>query len=318
MNAWRRVSSAVLIGMFVSVAALLGTSNMPVAMADDTITLEQAKKQLADLRTRVDSLDTQIQQSEDLMNESLVQQALLQTDIANQQEFIDKLAPEFAVVFNAERQTQKWQYTLQFMLDDDSANFIDHMGVTASVWAIWNEQMARLGSEMEQLNALDDSLGDTIARVATEVQAQKALLKQQLAAETEMKTIVGALTSAQQQAVGSPSHTIKPQTMHLIEVVSGLFPKIMTIYTLRAGSTGDHGNGLAADFMLPNYKHNVDYGWQLAHYVQEHAKELRVQYIIYQQSIWNVSRSSEGWRPMASRGNDTANHRDHIHVSLKS
>jgi len=306
-----------LIGMCITTAVLLGASNIPVAAADGTITLSEAKKQLSALRAQVDALGSQIQQSEDSMNEALVQQALLQIDIDKQQALIDQLAPEFAAVFNAERQAQKWQYTLQFMLDDDSGQFINHMGITASVWAIWNEQMARLGSEMEQLTSLNDSLAQTIAGVAAEVQQQKALLKQQKAAKAEMQTIVNTLTAAQQQALGSPSQTIKPQTMHLIEVVTELFPKIHTIYTLRSGSTGDHGNGLAADFMLPDYKHNVDYGWQLANYVHDHARELGVQYVIYQQSIWNISRTSEGWRPMASRGNDTANHRDHIHVSMK-
>ncbi|MEP7157788.1 MAG: SH3 domain-containing protein, partial [Chloroflexota bacterium] len=36
----------------------------------------------------------------------------------------------------------------------------------------------------------------------------------------------------------------------------------------------------------------------------------------WSQRIWSVQRSSEGWRPMADRGSTTANHYDHVHVSV--
>jgi hypothetical protein len=38
--------------------------------------------------------------------------------------------------------------------------------------------------------------------------------------------------------------------------------------------------------------------------------------VIYRQHIWTVQRSSEGWRPMSDRGSPTANHMDHVHVSV--
>jgi hypothetical protein len=50
--------------------------------------------------------------------------------------------------------------------------------------------------------------------------------------------------------------------------------------------------------------------------VRAHYAELGVSYVIYPQQIWSVERSGEGWRPMASRGSITANHYDHVHVSV--
>jgi hypothetical protein len=38
--------------------------------------------------------------------------------------------------------------------------------------------------------------------------------------------------------------------------------------------------------------------------------------VIYHQQIWTVQRSSEGWRSMSDRGSPTANHMDHVHVSV--
>jgi len=110
---------------------------------------------------------------------------------------------------------------------------------------------------------------------------------------------------------------VKPQTQSLVNTIRSLFPQIKTVYGWRAGSTGDHGNGLAADFMIPNYKTNTALGWQIANYAKAHAKQLKVQYIIYQQQIWNVDQASKGWRKMANRGSDTANHKDHVHISVK-
>ena len=46
------------------------------------------------------------------------------------------------------------------------------------------------------------------------------------------------------------------------------------------------------------------------------ARRFGINYIIYDQHIWNVQRDSQGWRPMASRGSDSANHKNHVHVTV--
>lgn len=48
----------------------------------------------------------------------------------------------------------------------------------------------------------------------------------------------------------------------------------------------------------------------------EVAERLGVMYVIWDQKVWASYRRAEGWRPMADRGSSTANHRDHVHVSL--
>ena len=59
-----------------------------------------------------------------------------------------------------------------------------------------------------------------------------------------------------------------------------------------------------------------DRGWQVANFVRENYVALGVSYVIYSQSIWSVERGGEGWRGMSSRGSATANHYDHVHVSV--
>ena len=48
----------------------------------------------------------------------------------------------------------------------------------------------------------------------------------------------------------------------------------------------------------------------------EVALRLGIMYVIWNQHIWSVYYPELGWRKMASRGGDTANHKDHVHISL--
>jgi uncharacterized protein YraI len=79
----------------------------------------------------------------------------------------------------------------------------------------------------------------------------------------------------------------------------------------RAGDGGDHGSGRAVDIMVSG-----DPGWDIARYVQTHAGELDVTYVIYEQQIWLAGNPTSQWKPMDDRGSRTANHYDHVHVSV--
>ncbi|MBK6870106.1 MAG: SH3 domain-containing protein [Kineosporiaceae bacterium] len=79
----------------------------------------------------------------------------------------------------------------------------------------------------------------------------------------------------------------------------------------RAGDDGDHGNGKAIDIMVSG-----EPGWVIARYVQAHARELGVSYVIYRQQIWMAGNPTSQWKFMEDRGGTTANHYDHVHVSV--
>jgi hypothetical protein len=73
----------------------------------------------------------------------------------------------------------------------------------------------------------------------------------------------------------------------------------------------DHPGGKALDFMTRGKNGN-----DLAAFAEANWKRLNIKYIIWNQHIWNPSRAGEGWRLMEDRGGDTANHRDHVHISF--
>jgi hypothetical protein len=103
---------------------------------------------------------------------------------------------------------------------------------------------------------------------------------------------------------------VSPHIVAVHEAVCAEFPEITTYGELRGGG-GDHGVGRAVDIMVSG-----DRGMQVAEFVRKYYSELGVAYVIYQQHIWSVERSGEGWRPMEDRGSATANHYDHVHVSV--
>ncbi|MEV3923736.1 lytic transglycosylase domain-containing protein [Actinomadura coerulea] len=83
---------------------------------------------------------------------------------------------------------------------------------------------------------------------------------------------------------------------------------------------GEHPLGRACDFMIssgaPNAR-EVQLGYDIANWAKANAGRLGIQYIIYRQHIWSPARAGEGWRQMEDRGGLTANHYNHVHISVQ-
>lgn len=95
--------------------------------------------------------------------------------------------------------------------------------------------------------------------------------------------------------------------------------RIKSIGGWRAGSrySGDHPAGRAIDVMIPKWKKNAKLGWSIAkHFAKKsNAKKFKIHYVIFRKKIWTVQ--NPHWRAMANRGGATANHFDHVHISVK-
>ncbi len=79
-------------------------------------------------------------------------------------------------------------------------------------------------------------------------------------------------------------------------------------------SAGDHGRGLAVDFMTVN----TAQGDRLAAQARANASRYGIQYVMWNHRIWSAGRADEGWRWVPDRGDRTANHMDHVHVSFSA
>ena len=111
---------------------------------------------------------------------------------------------------------------------------------------------------------------------------------------------------------------LKPNAIKVHRAARAKFPQITTYYTLRAGVFTDHSTGRALDLMIPNYKSasGKALGYKVAAWAKANARDLGINYVIWNQHIWNIRRDSEGWRYMADRGDDSANHHNHVHITV--
>jgi len=109
---------------------------------------------------------------------------------------------------------------------------------------------------------------------------------------------------------GSVENGLTSSAVRVYRAVCHNFPQI----TSYGGydNHGEHASGRAIDIMTSD----VTIGTEIATFLQAHAAELELYDVIWRQQIWTPVRSSEGFRSMPSRGSATANHYDHVHVSV--
>lgn len=109
---------------------------------------------------------------------------------------------------------------------------------------------------------------------------------------------------------------LQPQTAAFKEEVANLFG-ITSFSGYRPGDSGDHGKGLAIDFMVPV---SSALGDQIADYAIQNMASRGISYIIWKQRFYAPFDSKYGpaytWNPMPDRGSVTENHYDHVHVSM--
>ena len=109
---------------------------------------------------------------------------------------------------------------------------------------------------------------------------------------------------------------LQPQTAAFKEEIANLFG-ITSFSGYRPGDSGDHGKGLAIDFMVPE---SSELGDKIAEYAIQNMASRGISYIIWKQRFYAPFDSKYGpantWNPMSDRGSVTENHYDHVHVSM--
>lgn len=117
-------------------------------------------------------------------------------------------------------------------------------------------------------------------------------------------------------ATKSENTGLQPQTAAFKEEVAKLYG-ITSFSGYRPGDPGDHGKGLAIDFMVPV---SSALGDQVAEYAIQNMASRGISYVIWKQRFYAPFPSKYGpaytWNPMPDRGSVTENHYDHVHVSM--
>ncbi|HFZ7044949.1 TPA: LysM peptidoglycan-binding domain-containing protein [Streptococcus agalactiae] len=145
---------------------------------------------------------------------------------------------------------------------------------------------------------------------------------------TEVKSVPVAQKAPTATPVAQPASTTNavaahPENAGLQPHVAAYKEKVASTYgvnefsTYRAGDPGDHGKGLAVDFIVGT---NQALGNKVAQYSTQNMAANNISYVIWQQKFYSNTNSIYGpantWNAMPDRGGVTANHYDHVHVSF--
>jgi LysM repeat protein len=126
--------------------------------------------------------------------------------------------------------------------------------------------------------------------------------------------------------MGNVSVVMKQGRVHTRKVARELLGGWKIHWMWINGAEGHHAAGRAVDLMTLTANQRQlrnGVGNEIAAHVRKHHRRLGVEYVIWRQRIWNATRASDGsrvgwsaWRVMEDRGNPTANHLDHVHISF--
>ncbi|HEQ9297550.1 TPA: LysM peptidoglycan-binding domain-containing protein [Streptococcus pyogenes] len=167
-------------------------------------------------------------------------------------------------------------------------------------------------------NASEEVSSAAPAQAPAEKEETSAPAAQKAVADTTSVATSNGLSYAPNHAYNPMNAGLQPQTAAFKEEVASAFG-ITSFSGYRPGDPGDHGKGLAIDFMVPE---NSALGDQVAQYAIDHMAERGISYVIWKQRFYAPFASIYGpaytWNPMPDRGSITENHYDHVHVSFNA
>lgn len=187
------------------------------------------------------------------------------------------------------------------------------LGRTAIVEYLGHQRDARQ-QELQRLTA-------AAKRAQQAAQAKVANLRQLVSTLVGQQQRVQRLLAQFHPQSPTTGDNITARMRDVRNEVDRRFGPFITIGCYRPENSGEHPLGRACDFMLssggvmPNAS-SIQKGYDIAAWAQANASRLGIMYIIYRQHIWDIRIASSGWVPMADRGGITANHYDHVHISV--
>lgn len=119
----------------------------------------------------------------------------------------------------------------------------------------------------------------------------------------------GNVSGAKCSVSSSIESGLTPNAISAYRAVCAQFPQVKSYGGRRNDPGSDHHTGNAVDVMITGST-----GDAISNYLIKNSSKLNIKYIIWEQRIWMPGR---GWKQMENRGSATANHFDHVHISVK-
>ncbi|WP_067179095.1 coiled-coil domain-containing protein [Microtetraspora niveoalba] len=302
-------------------ALVLGTAS--AAAAAPKPSESELKKQLAELRTKVDKLITDYNAKRVELAEAQRSEKAAKERLAKAESDFEAARQEMVSIAGLRYQTQTHDLGLLGMPDLQGSAVLTQL----------QDEQAVLVSRFATLKAERKAAADAAAALITEIRTRsEQVAAQRKDAEKLIADIKNKLDQLIPVAPGkltgggwapelpSGGDNITPRTRLMKAQVAKHFDLKFTVGCYRAENDGgEHPLGRACDFMMssggsmptPGMKALGD---SVAAWAIKNGAKLGVKYVIWQQRIYNLG--SPGWRPMSNRGGVTANHYDHVHISM--
>lgn len=264
--------------------------------------MDQLNKQIADLEKKYGGDMAMLRDTQTVAKEAIAKQAALQRDLDTARLTLARMAA-----------AQYMRTSLDPMVDllsgADPASVLD-------TGAIAGHLARNHAAQVAQIRALVGQQQKAATDAQTKITNLQQRLKNMEAQKAKLKKLVDKF-KPQSPLVGDMNLTVR-----MIQVrteVDSRFGPFFSIGCYRPGDPQDHGSGHACDFMespggvmpTPDRQANGD---QVAQWAIDNASRLGIKYIIWKQRIYDMR--SPGWSPMSDRGGITANHFDHVHISV--
>jgi hypothetical protein len=120
----------------------------------------------------------------------------------------------------------------------------------------------------------------------------------------------GGLSSAACASGSGVEGGLRSNAIAAHRAICARFPQVSAYGGYRGGSA-NHSSGRALDVMVSGSA-----GMEIANWARANASALGITEVIHAQRIWTTQRAGDGWRGMSDRGSATANHYDHVHISV--
>lgn len=277
----------------------------------DTVQGGEGTTATADLTTNQVTVDDQTVQVEDLT------QPVAETTVA---EPVAEATTEAVTEVVAPVEESVVEATTEVATPTEGSAAETTTGAVAEVSAPVEESVAEATTEtVAETSVVEESTTTEAPVTETVTETQSAPSTYQAEASQASSATYAAPAAPDYASIAaskSENAGLQPQTAAFKEEVANLFG-ITSFSGYRPGDSGDHGKGLAIDFMVPV---SSALGDQIADYAIQNMASRGISYIIWKQRFYAPYPSKYGpaytWNPMPDRGSITENHYDHVHVSM--
>ncbi|GLZ15518.1 hypothetical protein Acsp04_57530 [Actinomadura sp. NBRC 104425] len=286
-------------------AVLVTSAGTAPAHADpgDTGRLTKLNKQIAQLDKEYGGDLAKLKDAQYGIQKARQKQRLLQQDLDSARVLVAQMAA-------TQYMTGTTDPAVAVLASDDPDNVLNNASLASHVAS---NQAAKV-RQIQQLVTEQQKAREEYDKKVQELEKDIAELR------TQKRKVQALIKKFKPESPSSGMGGVTPRMLKVkntIDIEFGPFPIIGCVRT--TGDPQDHATGRACDFMvstggtMPSASGKA-LGDRTAQYAISNANRLGIKYVIWRQRIYDMR--SPGWRTMEDRGGITANHYDHVHISV--